>query len=1131
MPRTLEFVEREVRPLLVERCFKCHGNIEEPKGGLKLVDRAAVLQGGDSGPAAVPGKPSESYLIETIGYREALQMPPDGKLSDAQIATLTKWVELGLPWPAAGPTEAAMVARKAGADAQGYQITDKQRQFWAFQPVKVVPPRRSRRPHGRVRKSTATFLPGLEKAHLRHAPAADRRTLIRRASFDLTGLPPTPSEVQAFLADSSPDAFAKVIDRLLASPQYGERWGRHWLDVARYTDCGDARDLATQSPVNLSDVWRYRDWVVGAMNRDLSYDRFIIDQLAGDLVEPASPDRLNVEGTIATGFLAVGPWGNGDADKEKMLTDIVDDQLNVTSRAFLGLTITCARCHDHKFDPIPTADYYALAGIFYSSHIIPDVGPKTGGALMLRVPLLSATELAAREGSKSRLAELKTQIAALFEQDYRRQAQSLVGQTAHYLMAAWDYQQSDQRPANQSVEPFATNRGLDARLLAQWIAYLGIGDPRLLSKWVANAEGVPGLQAWMPEKEPYDPVFQVNPTDVPARNLTWVIPPHSAAVHPSPNGSVAVAWRSPIAGAIRIRGRIADGDPNGGDGVGWAVVRRRGHASEKLITGSIDNGSSQDLAALADLRPLENVDVRPGDSIWLVISPRTGYGFDTTIVELEISEAITDGRTWSLVRDVVNDPPDAEHSNPHPDALGNRGVWEFLDLVAISDAAASIQANSPLARLFEAIDGPGSPADKRALAESAAGEIERSFLVAAAAPAEDPTARWYVELTAASGPFRPADGAADDRLTEEVRPRVAEMRSQIAALEQQLAEPIPLANGTQDGGVPQTIYEGFHDARIQIRGSYARLGETVPRGFPRILAGENQSPISEGSGRLQLARWLASPDNPLPPRVMVNRIWQHHFGEGIVRSASNFGKLGERPTHPELLDYLADRFVNLGWSMKAMHREIMLSATYQQSSIGDADATAQDPDNRLLGRANRWRLESEAIRDNLLAVSGRLDPTRGGPSTRDFSTPRRTLYLMTIRSDRAGFGFLFDAADPLLSVEARTVSTVAPQSLFLMNDEFVVAQAGALADRILADSAANAESSGPVSNQPLDAESRERASIERLYELLYARPATDREIEVGRQLLAARRAVSDERAAWLAYCQVLMCANEFIYID
>ncbi|HTU25460.1 MAG TPA: PSD1 and planctomycete cytochrome C domain-containing protein, partial [Pirellulales bacterium] len=1096
-PAALEFVEREVRPLLVERCFKCHGNVEQPKGGLKLVDRAAVLQGGDSGPAAIPGKPAESYLIQAIGYRDATQMPPDGKLSDAEIATLTKWVELGLPWPTGAVATAAMAGGR-----QSYEISDEQRRFWAFQPVKVVPPAAVAEtdwPRGEIDRY---ILARLEASHLRHAPQADRRTLIRRATFDLTGLPPTPAEVEAFLADTSADAFAKVVDRLLASPHYGERWGRHWLDVARYTDFSDARFLDT--PNDMPSSWRYRDWVVAAFNRDLPYDRFVIDQLAGDLIEPATPDRLNVEGTTATGFLAIGAWGNGDADKEKMMSDIVDDQINATSRAFLGLTVSCARCHDHKFDPIPTADYYSLAGIFYSTHILPNVGDKTVLSSILQIPLLSPNQLAAREAGRIRAEELKKQVAALFDEDYQRQAQGLVGQTARYLLAAWDSQDFQQQTAGQSIEQFASQRGLDSRVLSQWITYLGLGEPRLLAKAVENPDGVAGVHAWLlADNVPY-PWVQVNPTDQPARNLTWVIPPYSAAVHPSPTGGVAVAWRSPIAGMVRVRGRVVDGDPNGGDGVAWSVDRRRGHGSEQLAAGAIESGGSQELANLPDLRPLDHVEVQPGDVIWLAISPRTTYAYDTTVVELEIAETATDGRTWSLARDVIADPLKTGYGNPHGDAYGNAGVWEFVDLLAGSEAAARIRGNPAWADWFAAVDAPGAAAERRARAAAAAGEIERSLLSAASEPAGSPAAKWYAELAGKSGPFRPADAPADERLSAPAQPRLAELRGEIAAIEKRLAEPVPMTHGAQEGGIPQTAYEGFHDTRIQIRGSYTRLGELVPRRFPRILAGENQPPITAGSGRLELARWLASADNPLTARVMVNRIWQHHFGEGIVRSPNNFGRLGERPTNPELLDYLADRFVRLGWSIKSLHREMLLSAAYQQSAVGDPETASQDPDNRWLGRARRWRLESEAIRDNLLAASGRLDLAMGGPTIRDIAAPRRTLYLATIRSDRTGFGTLFDAADPLLSVEARFTSTVAPQSLFLLNNDFVVGEARALADRILAEQAAV-----PTA----DPATIERARIERLYELLYARSVTDREVELARAFLAARRAVGDQRTA------------------
>ncbi len=494
------------------------------------------------------------------------------------------------------------------------------------------------------------ILAALEAKGLRPAKPADKRTLLRRATFDLTGLPPTPEEVHAFLRDDAPDAFARVVDRLLASPAYGERWGRHWLDLVRYTDSFDARGLGGE--MDCADAWRYRDWVVRAFNRDLPYDQFLTLQIAGDLVP--SPEGLNADGIIATGLLALGNWGGGDADKEKLLTDIADDQVDVVSRTFLGLTMACARCHDHKFDPISTADYYGLAGIFFSTHILPNVGPKTNGPPMLRIPLLPPAQLEALRKQK-----------------------------------------------------------------------------------------------------------------------------------------------------------------------------------------------------------------------------------------------------------------------PVP--------------------------------------------------------------------------------------------------------------------------PIPYANGAQEGGVPGSPHAGTHDVRIHIRGRYDRLGELVPRRFPEILAGRQQKPIANGSGRLDLAHWLTRPDHPLTARVMVNRIWQHHFGEGLVRTPSNFGKLGRPPTHPELLDFLASDFVRSDWSIKHMHRLLLLSATYQQASDSEPDTFKSDPDNLLLGRMNRRRLEAEALRDSVLAVSGRLDRTAGGPAVRDFAAPRRTLYLTTIRSDRSGFGPLFDTADPTAPVEKRTISTVAPQALFLLNHPFMLA--------------------------------------------------------------------------------------------
>ncbi|MBU6402705.1 MAG: DUF1553 domain-containing protein, partial [Verrucomicrobia bacterium] len=350
---------------------------------------------------------------------------------------------------------------------------------------------------------------------------------------------------------------------------------------------------------------------------------------------------------------------------------------------------------------------------------------------------------------------------------------------------------------------------------------------------------------------------------------------------------------------------------------------------------------------------------------------------------------------------------------------------------------------------------------------------------------------------------------------------LAQWKAELTNLKGHPPPPIPVAHGLQEGGVPGSVYEGIHDAHIQNRGSYERLGAVVPRRFPRLLAGDHQAPITAGSGRLQLAHWIASPDNPMTARVMVNRLWQHHFGEGIVRTANNFGKLGTPPTHPELLDYLACEFVKSGWSIKAMHRAIMLSATYQQSSIPDAANLRADPENQLFGRMNRQRLEAEAIRDSLLAAAGDLDLSLRGPALRELDNHRRTLYLMTIRSDRSNYRMLFDAADPVGVAEARLNTTVAPQALFLLNNPFVLDQVKRLA--------AAAQTAGPA---------QDRTRIGWLYERLYGRPPKGREIAIGLQALRHARQSAGARGqgiatalAWEAYCQVLVCANEFIYVD
>ena len=455
-----EFFEKEVRPLLIEKCSGCHGETK-PKGNLKLTSRADVLHGGDNGAAVVPGKPDESLLVKAVRYQDEPRMPPKGKLTEKQIGVLEKWVKLGAPWPGAKapPTPAE----------GGFVITDKHRQFWSFQPVKAAP-----LPAARDVKWSRTpvdrfILAKLEAKDIAPATAADKRTLLRRATFDLIGLPPTPAEIDAFLADDSPQAFAKVVDRLLASPQYGERWGRHWLDVVRYADARDLIQLPRES--DFRESWRYRDWVVDSFNCDLSYTDFVRAQIAGDLLPSPRSGSFNKDGLVATGLLAIADFVPGDVDKNQMIADYVNDQIDVVGKAFLGLSVACARCHDHKFDPISTEDYYALAGIFFSTRIIP--GPVAGNTPLVKVAILTPLEIAQLQAQTvadtRRRAELEQLLPDAADRAYRDYLTNLLTeQSARYLVAACECR----GPAKPALTDVAKKHALHSGALSEWVAFL-----------------------------------------------------------------------------------------------------------------------------------------------------------------------------------------------------------------------------------------------------------------------------------------------------------------------------------------------------------------------------------------------------------------------------------------------------------------------------------------------------------------------------------------------------------------------------------------------------------------------------------------------------------------------------------
>jgi hypothetical protein len=1066
----IDFFEKKVRPLLADRCYRCHSD-RAPKlrGGLRLDTREGILKGGTSGPVVVPGDPDRSLLIRAVRHADPdLKMPPGTKLSAEAVATLAAWVKRGAPAPS---------TRVANSPS---------RTHWAFVPPKDYSPPRVKQESWALNPIDRFLQARVEEKGLRPVPPADRPTLLRRATFELTGLPPTPEELDAFLADDSPDAFARVVDHLLASPAYGERWGRHWLDLARYCD-------------DFPEDWRYRDWVVNAFNHDLPYDQFVAQQIAGDRF----PD-----GVVATTLLSLGPWGG--IDRRKRMADIVDDQIDTIGRSFLGLTLACARCHDHKFDPITTADYYALAGIFYSSRVISDTGYLSHLTHRLRIPLVSPEEVARHQQHAARVQEAEKKLQDEVERHYAAFAASLLPQTANYLQAAWEYRLRSKDQAALSIRDFASRRGLHAFALEQWVSYLGGGrltEARLLHVPVRDYDGERGVHVWGASAE--RPWWGVNTNKHEVAIETFLLPPRTVSMNPGTEGG-AVGWKSPFTGRVRVAGRLVDADPHDGVGVSWAIDLVSGGVRRELSSGSMPNGGALGLDQGRHAGRLGSVAVKAGDVLYLNIWLRQGDAhYDITNVDLTITRLDGPG-SWDLTRDVLDNLLDG---NPHKGGQG-AGVWSFHDL-----------AGTGRMHRMPAVDHALAAVDP-VLAEVAAGKRDRAALAWAArvfqtmidvAGTDSPLVQ---DLTDVRSPFWVHQRDDGKYLPAEARAALDRQAADLGTLRNNLP-PLPCAHGIEEGGPRFSLFPGTGDVRIHVRGRYEQLGPRVSRHFPRALAGDRQPSITTGSGRLELARWVGSTDNPLTARVMVNRIWQHHFGEGIVRTPSNFGRLGTPPTHPELLDWLAVRFVESGWSVKAMHRLILLSAAYQQSSRPSPELLRADPDNRLFGRMNRRRLDAEALHDGLLALCRQLDRRHGGPPVpRGPEATCRMIYLRSTRADRSGFGALFDVADPSIHVENRTASTVAPQALYLMNSSLVLDGVRRLVAR------------------PEVAIGKPSERVQALYRLIFGRKATAAEIALGCravEALAAGPAEGPGGAAplgpWEAYAQALLMSNEFLFLD
>jgi cytochrome c553 len=1222
--------ESKIRPVLVGTCFRCHGDLKT-SAALRVDSLEALLRGGETGPAIVPGKPQESLLIRAIQRQpDVSAMPPEKQkgLRPDQVADFVSWVQAGAVWPA---KSAKFEARK----------------HWAFEPLRDIVPAVKDQAWGKSRLD-AFIRAKQEAAGVGPAPAADKLTLIRRATFDLTGLPPTPEEVEAFLRDDSPEAFEAVVERLLQSPAYGEKWGRHWLDVMRYADtAGETADY----PV--PQAWRYRNYVIEAFNADKPYDEFVREQIAGDILANQGPPEKYAERVTATGYLAISRRFGFDSENYHHLT--IQDTIDTLGQSVLGLSLGCARCHDHKFDAVSRQDYYALYGIFDSSRY-PFPGSEQKQKIRAMAPLIPLAE------SLPKWREFESRVAALgadlnrqkrpvpaavlrsvndLDGDFELQAPAAGGSNG-VLVPPWLYEgkiavtTAAQSPFKnlfpmgrvgaslaadagayriaQAIHPRRSREdtdslfvNLDFRVDGEEPAATGVHRFSL-----GGLSGSPALEILIASKtislRTGSTVEALGP--LPARQwqnlqLTLDLKQRTLSGRYGAPGAVtefsgkalAPQWAGAIellvfdSGAERTDARLPaiEYDNLGVQAAEIPAVSTEPAASIIVVNGPDPAVLTEQLQALTGIDGDFELQAagRPPASPWnpgpnSVVQLAAGsqspfhnvYGPGTLGIQLPNREQYDGfGLTLPAVKPAANGQlcvgfdfrcASQEH--------GGNGSWRYYIGHGPGNSAAvelffngsaffrrSGDAREQVAPLkigqwYQVqliLDLPAksytgvlaSPAEKidfsGELASGWDGAIDYSFIdsyghIGGTRPALDAD-NFAIDTSTLPPLDAPAKKTAE---AENRRTQVAELRRQLTALQgvadreaqelqTLLAEgPVALAYGMAEG-TP-------HPVRIQKRGEPDQLGEEVPRGFLAVLGQSTLPSDAKGSGRLELAQWLTRPDNPLTARVMANRTWQYHFGRGLVMTPNDFGTRGLPPTHPELLDYLAMEFVRSGWSIKTLHRRIMLSATYQQSSEAAETGGTDSPD--LYVRFPRRRLSAEEIRDAILAVSGELDRTPGrehpfpspiswgfsqhGPFSAVYDHNKRSVYLMTQRLKRHPFLALFDGADPNASTANRLETTVPTQALFFLNDPLIHAKAEAWAARLRA--------ACPADEQRVDL----------AWQQAYGHLPQEAERAEAAQFLAAYRteltaANKDqvELRALAAYLRTIFASNEFLHVD
>jgi hypothetical protein len=940
-PAQAEFFENRIRPVLAQQCFACHTSSQ--MGGLRLDSRAALLKGGKSGVVVVPGDPDKSVLIAAVRQTGELKMPRNGRLSEAQVNDLATWIKDGAAWPDA-----------AAVQTQGYVIRPDQRQFWSFQPLQKSAPPKVQNTTWPLNDIDRFVMAKLEKEGLKPTTPADRRTLIRRLTYDLTGLPPTYEEVKAFENDKSANAYAKLVDSLLASPHYGEMWARHWLDVVRFGESdyrvGEKKSHEEKYPF----AYVYRDWLIQAMNSDMPYDTMVKAQLAGDLMDQSVRDKM----IPGLGMHGLGVWQFNDNPPAIERAEEWNDKVDVTTKTFLGLTVGCARCHDHKYDPIPQKDYYRLVGVFASTSYH-------------GYPLVSKDVVDDYDTHKKTLSEKEKTLKDFQDQLTELTAQVLFAQTEKYMVAAWTLGTEK----HATVEEMAGQEKLDPEILQRWVVFL--------------------------KKKPV-------------------------------NYSYLIDWQAMVA---------------------------RG-------------GSSDEAHTLAHDFYMKAIEV---DKLHAKIKDED----QKALAQFKDGKEAFDPMPNGLKRNLkANHQVDLK-------SMDREAVYLYKDLFETDLADAPLNANA------DDVHGPGL--------------------------------------------FKVTDWALQRRLSPEFSAHIDRLTADIETYKKQIPKDYPLAPGLSDNREPANV-------NIFLRGDPYTFGEEAPRAFLSIFSDGEPKPFAKGSGRLELAEDILQ--QPIAIRTIVNRIWRWNMGTGIVETPNNLGFAGDRPSNPELLDYLASKFVADGMSWKKLTKEIVMSRTYQLGSAPVEEDIAMDADDRFYWRVSRRRLDSEGIWDGLLSASAKLDMSKvGGPSEElDPKMTRRGLYGRTSRVFPTDFQTLFDSPTPTLSAEKRYTTNVALQRLFFLNNDFVHKQAAALADRL-------SDITG------------DEAKIRKAFEVVYQRDPNKDELAISLDLLhlpangaasaavasrmpgvAAKPAPDPEPSAKPAgakkgesplesLCWALLSSNEFLFLD